>query len=396
ALESTRQWWQDWAAQASGVTGQWSEATTRSLILLRAMTHAETGGLVAAATTSLPEAFGGGRNWDYRYVWLRDAALAIHVLITHGYLDASRHWRDWMLRAIAGDPEDLRIMYGIAGERNLAERQLPSLPGYDGATPVRIGNGAATQFQGDVIGEVMVAMRHARAAGVPATELSWALQKSLVEYLEAHFAERDRGIWEIRGAPQRFTHSRVMMWAAFDSAIEAVEVHDLDGPLAGWRARRQQLRDEIESMGYDEALDSYTQSYESSELDAALLQLPQVGYCAWDSPRMLSTVSRIEERLMDGGGLVRRYSSGSGVDGLVGVEHPFLACSFWLVEQYARSGRRDDAVRLMTTVTGLANEVGMLSEEYDVRHRRHAGNTPQMLSHLALIRAADALRDTEG
>ena len=395
ALADTRKWWADWVAQSTPNHSPWSAAVTRSLVFLRALTHAETGGIIAAATTSLPESFGGSRNWDYRHVWLRDAALAIHVLTTHGYLDSSRQWREWMLRAIAGDPEDLRIMYGIGGERDLDERELPNLPGYERSSPVRIGNGASTQFQGDVVGEVMVAMRHAREAGVPANEFSWSLQRALIDYTKEHWHDQDSGIWEIRGTERYFTHSRAMIWAALDSAIHGVEDDGLDGPVEHWRQLRDTIRDEIEVMGFDAAIESYTQSYGSPLVDAALLQLPQIGYCAWDDPRMLGTVRRIESELLDDSGLLLRYRTDSHVDGLDGKEYPFLACSFWLVEQYARSGRRDDGVAMMNRLLALSNDVGMLSEEYDSEAKRQAGNTPQMLSHLSLIRAADALDQTD-
>ncbi len=394
SLRETRSWWTSWAAGCEPEAPS-RAAVVRALTARRALTHRETGGIVAAATTSLPENFGGQRNWDYRYVWLRDASLTIGVLLAHGYNDYVAHWRDWLLRAIAGDPADLQIMYGLAGERDLAEREITSLPGYQGASPVRIGNDASTQFQADVIGEVMLALHRGRINGVEETRLSWALQRALMGYLEEHWREPDHGIWEIRGETQMFTHSRALVWAAFDCAVKAVEDHHLDGPVTRWRRLRDEVRADIEANGYDEQLGSYVQFFGNREVDASLLQLAQVGYCDWESPRMLGTVRVIEKTLLRDG-LVLRYRTEQGVDGLPPGEHPFLACSFWLVEQYARSGRLEDATRLMDRLVGLANDVGMLSEEYDVSGRSQAGNTPQALTHLALVRAADAIAEVGG
>jgi GH15 family glucan-1,4-alpha-glucosidase len=389
ALRETRTWWTGWADGCEH-DGPYRAEVVRSLLLLRALTHLETGGIVAAATTSLPEAFGGERNWDYRYVWLRDASLTIGVLLAHGYDDYVDHWRDWLLRAIAGDPGDVQIMYGLAGERDLGERELDSLPGYQGARPVRIGNGASTQFQADVIGEVMIALDRGRRDGDGETRFSWALQRALMAYLEEHWREPDHGIWEVRGEPQAFTHSRALVWAAFDCAVRAVERDGLEGPVVRWRTLRDEIRADIEANGFDAERGTYVQYYGTREVDASLLQLAQVGYCDWDDPRMLGTVRAIEEDLLRDG-LVLRYRTEQGVDGLPAGEHPFLACSFWLVEQYARSRRLDDAIRLMDRLLSLANDVGILSEEYDVDGRSQAGNTPQALTHLTLVRAADAI-----
>ncbi|MFE1646564.1 glycoside hydrolase family 15 protein [Microbacterium sp. P01] len=389
AFETTAAWWRQWA---DGIEhdGPHHEAVVRSLLVLRALTHEDTGGIVAAATTSLPEDFGGSRNWDYRYVWLRDASLTLEALISHGFTEEAVQWRRWLVRAIAGSPADVQIMYGIAGERRLTERELDNFPGYDGAAPVRIGNGAVEQYQADVIGEVMVALEAARVAGVDEGEYSWPLQRALLGYVEENIGRADNGIWEIRGEPRMFTHSRVMIWAAFDRGVRAVREHGMPGELERWEALCDRMRAEIDTSGYDEARGHFVQSYGSTEVDAALLLLPQVGYCAPDDPRMLGTVAELERRLMHAG-LLHRYRTASDVDGLPGTEHPFLACSFWLVEQYAGSGRLADAHELMDRVCGLANDVGLLSEEYDVTLRRHVGNTPQALSHLALVRAADAL-----
>ncbi|MEO7015878.1 MAG: glycoside hydrolase family 15 protein [Leifsonia sp.] len=389
SLQKTRAWWLEWAKGAVH-EGPYRAAVVRSLLLLRALTHIETGGIVAAATTSLPEAFGGERNWDYRYVWLRDASLTIAVLLAHGYNDYVDHWRSWLLRAVAGDPADVQIMYGLAGERDLSERVITSLPGYQGASPVRVGNGASTQFQADVIGEVMLALDRGRSNGVKETRFSWALQRSLMGYLEEHWRDPDHGIWEIRDEPKAFTHSRVLVWAAFDRAIRAVEEHGLEGPVDRWRVLRDEVAADVEANGFDPERNSYVQTFHSHEVDASLLQLAQVGYCDWNDPRMLGTVRAIEEDLLRNG-LVLRYRTESGVDGLPPGEHPFLACSFWLVEQYARSGRNKDARKLMDRLIGMANDVGMLSEEYDVDAHSQAGNTPQALTHLTLVRAADAI-----
>ena len=389
AFEKTRVWWQEWADRIES-GGRYHDHVVRSLLMLRALSHQDTGGIVAAATTSLPEDFGGVRNWDYRYVWLRDAALTLQALIEHGFIGVAHHWRSWLIRAIAGDPAQMQIVYGLDGERDLFERELKSLPGYEGSTPVRVGNGAAEQYQADVVGEVLIALGAARDAGLEESEFSWPLERSLLARVAEQLDRPDNGIWEIRGEPRKFTHSRVMLWAAFDRAVQAVRVHGLVGPVERWERLRDQLRDEIDAHGYDARRGHFVQSYGASEIDAALLVLPQVGFCAPDDPRMLGTVAEIERTLM-ADGLVHRYRTATGVDGLAGEEHPFLACSFWLVVQYAASGRISDAQGLMDRLCVLANDVGMLSEEYDVHEHRHAGNTPQALSHLALVRAADAI-----
>ncbi|WP_194421727.1 glycoside hydrolase family 15 protein [Microbacterium abyssi] len=393
AIARTRAWWQGWASPIEH-DGPHREAVVRSLLVLRALTDRDTGGIVAAPTTSLPEEFGGSRNWDYRYVWLRDAALTLESLVAHGFLEEVHHWRRWLLRAVAGEPAEVQIMYGIAGERDLAERELTSLPGYDGAAPVRIGNGAVEQYQADVLGEVLVAMEAARIAGLEETAFSWPLQRALIGRVVAGIDLRDNGIWEIRGPLQWFTHSRVMMWAALDRGVRAVREHHLDGDAELWEKMRDRLRAEIDERGVHP--DGYfVQHYDTDEVDASLLTLPQVGYCAADDPRMLRTVEQMERTLMRDG-LLLRYRTSSGVDGLEGGEHPFLACSFWLVEQYAASGRADDGRALMERLVGFANDVGLLSEEYDVGGGRQAGNMPQAFSHLALVGAADALAGHAG
>ncbi|PPF78730.1 glucoamylase [Subtercola sp. Z020] len=389
SLADTLDWWENWGSNSTD-DGPYHGAVMRSLLVLRALTHEDTGGIVAAATTSLPEAFGGQRNWDYRYVWLRDASLTLTVLLDHGFHTEAADWRGWLLRAIAGDPNDVQIMYGLAGERWLPEQELPSLPGYNGAAPVRIGNGAVDQYQADVIGEVMVALHRSRVRTGEASQDAWALQRALLSVVEQNLDRPDSGIWEIRGRDQFFTHSRVMVWAALDRGVRGVEQFGLRGPVDTWRKLRDQVRDEIEEKGFNAELGCYTQVFGGTAVDASLLQLAQVGYCEADDPRMLGTVAQIEKELLHEG-LLMRYRTETGVDGLPAGEYPFLACSFWLVEQYARSGRLEDGRRLMDALLLLRNDVGLLSEEYDITGRRQAGNTPQALSHLALVRAADAL-----
>lgn len=389
AYRETAEWWAGWARSCTGA-GEFHDQVVRSMLVLRALTHETTGGIIAAATTSLPESFGGSRNWDYRYVWLRDASLALEVLLSHGYESEAEAWRDWLLRAIAGDPNDVQIMYGLAGERYLPERELESLPGYRGAKPVRVGNAAVSQFQGDAVGQVMVALHAARGAGVEEEKFSWPLQRALIAHLERNWHHPDQGIWEVRGPARAFTHSRVMVWAAFDRAVRGITEYGLPGPLERWTELRDEVRRDIEKQGFNTALNCYTQYFGSTEVDASLLVLPQVGFCDATDPRMLGTVAAIEAQLMQDG-LVTRYRTHPSIDGLPPGEHPFLVCSFWLVEQYAASGRLDEARALMNRLVGFVNDVGLLSEEYDVQGGRQAGNTPQALSHLGLVRAADAI-----
>ncbi|BDZ44760.1 glucoamylase [Naasia aerilata] len=392
-LHRTVAWWEDWALR-SQPPSPYDEQVQRSLLVLRALTHEDTGGIVAAATTSLPEEAGGVRNWDYRYVWLRDAALTIGVLMTHGYREEAEEWRGWLLRSIAGDPADVQIMYGIGGERRLAEYELPALSGYGGAAPVRVGNAAYLQRQWDIFGEVMVALHGAREAGLKETRASWPLQAALLGFLEKNWQQPDRGIWEIRGEEKHFVHSRAMVWAAFDRGARGVRDFGLPGDADKWEALRDQVRAEILEQGFDEKRNTFVQHYGGTGVDASLLQLTQIGFLEPDDPRMLGTVAAIEEDLMQDG-LLLRYRTESGVDGLEGGEHPFLACSFWLVEQYAASGRVADARKLMDRLTSLVNDLGLLSEEYDVGAGLQMGNTPQALSHLTLVRAADAIAAAE-
>lgn len=382
-----------WAAQIS-YDGPWAEEVVRSLITLRGLTHHDTGGIVAAPTTSLPEDFGGVRNWDYRFVWLRDASLTLQALLACGRSDEANLWRGWLLRAIAGDPADMQVMYTVDGSRHLPERELEHLPGYLDSLPVRIGNGAVDQRQTDVLGEVMCALEDARRAGLEETVHSWALQRALVEQLALTWEEPDNGLWEIRGPLHHFTHSRVLVWAAFDRAIRAVEEHGLEGPVDHWRELRDRVRDEVMQRGFDASRNTFTQHYDTQEVDASLLVLSEVGFVAGDDPRMLGTIAAIEEDLMRDG-LLLRYRTETGVDGLAGDEHPFLACSFWLVAAYARAGRVKDARALMERLLGLTNDVGLLSEEYDVGGDRFAGNFPQAFSHLTLVGAAVAIQAAE-
>ena len=381
-----------WAEECQ-YDGPYSDHVLRSLLTLHGLTDEDTGGIVAAPTTSLPEDFGGERNWDYRYAWLRDAALTVEAIIGTKQAHLAAPWRDWLLRAIAGDPEDMQVVYTVDGGRHLPETELDHLSGYAGSRPVRLGNGAVDQRQTDVVGEVICALAAARDAGLPETRDSWSLQRTLVNELATSWRRSDRGIWEIRGPERHFTHSRVMAWAAFDRMVQGVEKHGLEGPVDRWRELRDEVRDDVLAHGVDADRGCFTQHDGTSEVDAALLLLPAVGFVAGDDPLMLGTIEAIEHDLMRDG-LVLRYRTTSGVDGLGGDEHPFLACSFWLVSAYARAGRADDATALMDRLVGLTNDVGLLSEEYDVPNRRMAGNFPQAFSHLALVEAARTLAAT--
>jgi GH15 family glucan-1,4-alpha-glucosidase len=389
-FESTLLDEEEWVAKARDDLPH-ADLVHRSLLTLRLLTHHDTGGIVAAPTTSLPEDFGGERNWDYRYCWLRDAALTLDAFVGAGYTEEATLWRDWLLRATAGDPEDLQIMYAVDGARRLPERTLDHLPGYADSRPVRIGNGAVDQRQNDVLGEVMIALHRARVAGVAPDDNAWALESVLLEGLRETWRVPDQGLWEIRGEPRRFVHSRVMAWAAFDRAVRAVEGYGRPGPVDEWRRVRDAIRAEVLEHGYDAARNSFTQHYDTTEVDASLLLLGQVGFVDGDDPRMLGTIEAVEQDLLRHG-LVLRYRTQSGVDGLAGDEHPFLACSFWLVSAYAAAGRLDDAHALFDRLAGLVNDVGLLSEEYDPAYDagrgRMVGNFPQAFSHLALVQAA--------
>ena len=388
-LETTMADYEEWARRCT-YTGPYREAVLRSLLTLRLLTHSATGGIVAAATTSLPENFGGERNWDYRYCWLRDAALTLEAFLACGYSDEALLWRDWLLRSVAGDPDDLQIMYAVDGSRDLPERELGHLAGYAGSRPVRIGNGAVSQRQHDVLGEVLAALEAARHLGISESRDSWALQRALVDRLAQTWREPDRGLWEVRGPERHFTHSRVMVWVAFDRAVRAVEEHGFPGPVDEWRRIRDEVRDEVLERGYDAERNTFTQHYDTTAVDASLLVLPTVGFVAGDDPRMLGTIEAIEKDLVQDG-LLLRYRTETGVDGIPGGEYPFLACSFWLVSAYACAGRLEDGRDLMDRLLAIPNDVGLLPEEYDPVGRRFAGNFPQAFSHLALVAAAIAL-----
>ncbi|GGL24666.1 glycoside hydrolase family 15 protein [Phycicoccus endophyticus] len=393
-VEETVGHFESWAGR-SRHRGPYREAVTRSLLVLRLLTDEVRGGIVAAPTTSLPEALGGSRNWDYRYCWLRDASLTLEALLGCGYLEETRLWRDWLVRAVAGDPADLQIMYAVDGSRDLPERELDHLPGYAGSRPVRVGNGAVDQQQSDVLGEVMIALDRARRLGVSESGQTWAVQRALVDDLADHWDQRDHGLWEIRGPAQHFTHSRVMVWAAFDRAVRAVEEDGHDGDVERWRVLRDRVHDEVCRRGYDAERNTFTQHYETHEVDAALLVIPAVGFLPPDDPRVLGTVRAVEEDLLRDGFLLR-YRTRSGVDGLDGDESPFLACSFWLVEAYARTGRLEEAHALMRRLLAVRTDLGLLAEEYDPRTGRLLGNFPQAFSHLALVQAALALAEADG
>jgi GH15 family glucan-1,4-alpha-glucosidase len=392
-FEHTVALWEEWARYCDH-SGLYRDAVVRSLLVLRVLTHGGTGGIVAAPTTSLPEQFGGPRNWDYRFCWLRDASLTLEALLRSGYREETVLWRNWLLRAVAGDPEDMQIMYAVDGSRELPERELSHLGGYADSRPVRIGNAAVDQRQTDVMGEIMAALDLAREQGLEDSPESWALQRALVANLANHWNEPDNGLWEIRGPLRHFTHSRVMVWVAFDRAIKAVERYGLKGPVERWRELRTAVHAEVMDRGYNVQRGCFTQHYDTTEVDASLLVLPTFGFIAGDDPRFLGTVRAVEQDLLRDG-LVLRYRTETGVDGLPGDEHPFLACSFWLVTAYAHAGRLEDAHALMRQLVALANDVGLLSEEYDPVNARMVGNFPQAFSHLALIGAALALHDAD-
>jgi GH15 family glucan-1,4-alpha-glucosidase len=387
AVEDTEKWWREWT-DANSYDGDWEEAVDRSLITLKALTYAPTGGIVAAPTTSLPEEIGGSRNWDYRFVWLRDATFTLDTLMMAGHQKEALAWRDWLLRAVAGDPEDLQIMYGVAGERRLPEVELDWLAGYEGSRPVRVGNAAHQQLQVDVYGELMDAIYMARRMGMDHEETIWDLQQLLLENLEGKWSRPDHGLWEVRGEPQHFTHSRLMSWVAFDRAVKCIEQWDFEGPADHWRALREEIRAEIQDQGYDSDRNTFTQYYGSRALDAALLLIPQVGFLPPTDERVLGTIDAVARELAIDDCLIRRYDTGDTDDGLPGEEGAFLLCSFWMVDALALAGRREEARRRFETLLDLRNDVGLLAEEYDPSSKRLLGNFPQAFSHLALIDSA--------
>jgi GH15 family glucan-1,4-alpha-glucosidase len=386
ALEATESFWTEWTKKCRP-PGHCSDAVVRSLITLKALTYWPTGGLVAAPTTSLPEHLGGVRNWDYRYCWLRDATLTLLALMDAGFNDEAQSWRDWLIRAVAGSPEQVQIMYGIAGERRLTEWEVPWLPGYEGSAPVRIGNAACSQRQLDVFGEVMDALHQARRHGLAASESGWAMQQAFLSHLEHIWAEPDEGIWEVRGEPRHFTYSKVMAWVAFDRAVKSAEDFELDGPRERWRQLAAEIHADVCRRGFDAELGSFVQSYGSKQLDASLLLLPEVGFLPPDDPRVRGTLRAIEQRLLIDG-FVMRYDTEKEHDGLPPGEGAFLACSFWLVDAYVLQNRWSDARRLFDRLLALRNDVGLLSEEYDPRTGRLVGNFPQAFTHVALVNSA--------
>jgi GH15 family glucan-1,4-alpha-glucosidase len=386
SLEGTEKFWTEWSAKCRPA-GEWSEAVKRSVLTLKALTYAATGGIVAAPTTSLPERLGGKRNWDYRYCWLRDATLTLLGAMHAGYYEEAQAWREWLLRAVAGSPDQLQIMYGIAGERRLAEWEADWLPGYEKSAPVRIGNAAHTQLQLDVFGEIMDVHHQARRCGLSTNESGWDAQIKFLEHLQRIWRQPDQGIWEMRGPPQHFVYSKVMAWVAFDRAIKSAETFGLEGPLDDWRKLREEIYDEVCERGFDKKLGTFVQAYESDQLDASLLMLPCVGFLPVTDPRIERTVAAIEARLLHDG-FVLRYRTEDVKDMLPPGEGAFLACSFWLVDVYTLQERCDEAETLFRRLLDLRNEVGLLSEEYDPRLKRLVGNFPQAFSHLALINSA--------
>jgi GH15 family glucan-1,4-alpha-glucosidase len=387
ALRDTEHYWRRFCARST-YDGEWSAAVGRSLMVLKALTYAPTGGIVAAPTTSLPEQIGSVRNWDYRYCWLRDATLTLLAFLNAGYVDEAKEWRQWLLRAAAGDPADLQIMYGVAGERRLTELELEWLSGYEGSRPVRIGNQASEQLQLDVYGEVLDALFQGRARGLLAEAPAWALQRKLLQHLETAWRQPDEGLWEIRGPRRHFTHSKVMCWVAFDRAVRSVEEQRLEGPVERWRELRDEIQAEVCRRGYDPSLASFTQSYESKSLDASLLLIPLVGFLPASDERVQGTVDAIQRTLMRDGFVLRYLTDESSVDGLPPGEGVFLPCSFWLVDCLELLGRHDEAHALFERLLGVANDLGLLSEEYDPAERRLLGNFPQAFTHLALVNSA--------
>jgi GH15 family glucan-1,4-alpha-glucosidase len=386
ALAATEAFWHDWTGKCTA-GGAWHDAVVRSLITLKALTYAPTGGIVAAPTTSLPERPGGPRNWDYRFCWLRDATLTLLALMHAGINWEAAAWRDWMLRAVAGSADQVQPIYGISGERRLSEWTVPWLPGFRDSQPVRIGNAAYSQFQLDVFGEVMDALYQSRRSGLTTTESGWRVQVAMLDHLAQVWSEPDEGVWEVRGRRRHFVYSKVMAWVAFDRAIKSVESFGLDGPVSRWRRLRAQIAAEVCERGYDAELGSFVQSYGSKDLDASLLLMPSVGFLPVTDPRIAGTIRAIEERLVVNG-LVLRYRTSEQVDGLPPGEGVFLACSFWLVDVYVLQGRRDDAERLFRRLLALCNDVGLLAEEYDPGAGQLVGNFPQAFSHVGLINSA--------
>jgi GH15 family glucan-1,4-alpha-glucosidase len=388
ALKETESWWRDWVRSCT-YRGAWREPVIRSLLTLKALTYAPTGGMVAAPTTSLPERLGGVRNWDYRICWIRDATFTLYALLLAGYQEEARAWRDWLLRAVAGHPSQLQHMYGLSGERRMPELEIGWLPGYEASRPVRIGNAAAMQFQLDVFGEVLDSMHLTRKAGIHHDEDAWMLAKALLEHLESIWREPDEGIWEVRGPRRQFTHSKIMSWVAVDRAVKGAERYGLDGPVDRWRALRDEIHAEVCARAFDPERGTFVQAYDRSDLDAALLLIPLVGFLPASDERFRGTVRAIERELLVDG-LVHRYSQAPAevIDGLPPGEGAFLPCSFWLADSYALMGRAGEARELFERLLSLTNDVGLLAEEYDPTSRRMLGNFPLAMSHVSLVNAA--------
>ena len=387
AIQSTQEWWQEWSGRCS-YQGKWRDAVTRSLITLKALTFVPTGGIVAAPTTSLPELLGGVRNWDYRFCWVRDATLTLHSLLNAGYRDEAKAWREWLLRAVAGSPSELNIVYGIRGERRLPEFELPWLPGYAGSVPVRIGNAAYGQFQLDIFGEVADTLYQCRQAGLGAPKDEGEdIAETLIEFLETGWEQPDEGIWEMRGPRRNFVHSKMMAWVAVDRAIKSVEQNWFSGDVSRWKTLRDDIHDQVCRQGFDPELNSFVQYYGSKHLDASLLMMPLVGFLPANDARVIGTVQAIETHLMEDG-FVGRYTQDPAVDGLPHGEGKFLACSFWLVDNYVLQGRQQEAEALFKRLVSICNDVGLLSEEYDPAAKRLLGNFPQAFSHIGLVNTA--------
>jgi GH15 family glucan-1,4-alpha-glucosidase len=394
ALRDTEAFWAEWTS-GFRYEGRWDGAVRRSLITLKGLTYRPTGGIVAAATTSLPERLGGPRNWDYRFCWLRDATFTLQALLGTGFEEEARAWREWLLRAVAGDPAELQIMYGIDGTRRLPEYTLDWLGGYEGAAPVRVGNAASGQFQLDTWGEVLHGLHLGREAGIAAVKGAWDVQKSLLDFLEGHWDEPDNGLWEVRGDRRHFVHSKVLAWAGVNAAVQGVERHGLDGPAARWRALRDRIHADVCEHGYDADRGTFTQFYGSKGVDAALLLIPSTGFLPWGDPRVVGTVEAVERDLYRDG-FVLRYdpAADGGVDGLPGSEGAFLACTFWFADALNGIGRRGRAIELFERLLSLRNDLGLLSEEYDTATGRQVGNTPQAYSHVGLVNTARHLSGT--
>ena len=393
-LHSTEAFWRKWSGRCTA-PGPYSEPVARSLITLKALTFGPSGGVVAAPTTSLPEQLGGSRNWDYRFCWIRDATLTLVSLMRSGYYDEAVAWRDWLLRAVAGSPDQLQIMYGVTGERHLPEREIPWLGGYEDSRPVRIGNAAHTQLQLDVFGELMDALYEARRGGLSENERAWDIQCVLLDHLEKIWRNPDQGIWEARSPPKHYTYSKVMCWVAFDRSIKSASEHGMKGPVERWKSIRSAIHDDICLKGFDQKRKTFVQAYGGTQLDATLLRLPLVGFLSPDDPRVRSTIEAVEAELVVDG-LVRRYDTSASDDGVPGGEGLFLACSFWLAEAYALIGRHADAKALFERLLKLRNDVGLLSEEYAPDTQRLVGNFPQAFSHIALVNSAHRLAGAAG